>query len=381
MQIMQFIGGASLAAIYLFISYTVPVSVPYESVETISKAATTTAGPLAASLTSPVALSTATGAAVAFLKKLVYRAAGEEGLAENIPGAGSVAHPLHPYNEQQQHPLHETVKKVHYRTEYQAVPCVDTSGQAFAIYINLFYLLPLTILFARFFVKSYLRRTSPNTKHQTKKNAITKSGVDAYRGVKHEVERSLGRAPEDGEATTAGADSRGRAERQDLADRIASLSPDNQKFVESVNRKVSQKLEEIGEGSSASLERAKQLAKEIVSKATKSSSDRVELTDEVNGDVIKEVQANGKKSKDNRNDEVNGDVEKEIEANSKKSKKDNKNDEVNGDVEKEIEVNGKKSKKVKNEEANLEPAPAPPRLDNPDKSFAEAAVEPPNGKA
>jgi hypothetical protein len=37
------------------------------------------------------------------------------------------------------------------------VPCLDTSAQAFAVWFNVIYLTPLTYLFARFFVRSYLR--------------------------------------------------------------------------------------------------------------------------------------------------------------------------------------------------------------------------------
>jgi hypothetical protein len=40
------------------------------------------------------------------------------------------------------------------------VPCFDTSAQAFAVWFNVIYLTPLTYLFARFFVRSYLRTTS-----------------------------------------------------------------------------------------------------------------------------------------------------------------------------------------------------------------------------
>jgi hypothetical protein len=44
-----------------------------------------------------------------------------------------------------------------YRME--TVPCIDTSGQMFAIWLNVLYLLPLTVLFIRFFIRSYITRT------------------------------------------------------------------------------------------------------------------------------------------------------------------------------------------------------------------------------
>ncbi|KAF2277269.1 uncharacterized protein EI97DRAFT_449956 [Westerdykella ornata] len=260
LQITQFIGGGTLAALYLFVSYTVPVSVPYEPTETTISKAT-------ASLASPEAVATATGAAVAFLKKLVYRAAGEEGLAENIGSVGQAAHGVHTPSPA----AHDGARKVAYRTEYQSVPCIDTSGQAVAVYLNVLYLAPLTFLFVRFFIKSYLRRTSPGTKHMTKQNALSKSSNDAIRGVERELE-ALGKAPEDMEDIPPTSQRGRRGSRNRLAGR-PSLSPDNQKFVQSVKIKVNERLEQIGEGPEASRERAKQLAKEIVEKAEKAEKE------------------------------------------------------------------------------------------------------------
>lgn len=214
----------------------------------------------------------ATGAAVAFLKKLVYRAAGEEGLAENIhyPGDDTYNHVNQP-----QQALKQAAKQTAYRTEYQTVPCIDTSGQAFAIYLNLIYLAPLTGLFMRFFVKSYLRRTSPNTKHRTKRNSFTKATRDAVHGVDREIE-SLGRSAEDGIAT--GVNSVKNAARGRTAHanglRAGSLSPANQKFVESFQRKVNNKLEEIGEGAEASKQRARKVAKEVADNVGSPRRDR-----------------------------------------------------------------------------------------------------------
>ena len=55
-------------------------------------------------------------------------------------------------------PEPRTDTRITYRTEFQTVPCIDTSGQTFAIWLNVLYLTPLTFLFVRFFVKSYIRR-------------------------------------------------------------------------------------------------------------------------------------------------------------------------------------------------------------------------------
>ncbi|KAF2749557.1 hypothetical protein M011DRAFT_457002 [Sporormia fimetaria CBS 119925] len=304
LQIAQFLLGGSLAGAHLFLSYTVPVSTPYKIVETIISTPIAAATPIVESLSSPAAAATATGAAVAFLRKMIYRAAGEEGLAENVPYTGDAI--VSPIGHHEQ--AGQVQKDVHtryvYRTEYQSVPCIDTSGQAFAVYLNVIYLAPLTFLFMRFFVKSYLRRTSPNNKHMTHHNAIAKSSVDAIHGVGRELE-TLGKAPDSDSDVANG---RGRPQRQNTAQRIASLSPGDRDFVESVKRKAAQKLEELGDGIEASKEKAKQMAKEIADSATKSSSDAVEPNNEITGVVatsgiqdVEQPKGNGKKNKKKAN--------------------------------------------------------------------------------
>lgn len=39
----------------------------------------------------------------------------------------------------------------------QTWSCIDTTGETFAIWFNVLYLTPLTVLFLRFFIKSYFR--------------------------------------------------------------------------------------------------------------------------------------------------------------------------------------------------------------------------------
>lgn len=45
----------------------------------------------------------------------------------------------------------------------EGVACIDTSGQAFAIWLSVLYLTPLIVLFVRFFINSYSRGTSRGT--------------------------------------------------------------------------------------------------------------------------------------------------------------------------------------------------------------------------
>jgi len=166
MQIIQFLVGASYAALHSFVSYTIPVQVPSlaTSVDNAVSAATTT-----------VAASVSSAGFANLVRKFLFRAAGEEGLAENVNGGNPGGHKLS--------------NSVPYHTEYQTIQCIDTSGQTFAIWFNVLYLTPLTVLFVRFFVKSYLRRSQKAAKGglSVKHRALENAGKDALKGVEREI--------------------------------------------------------------------------------------------------------------------------------------------------------------------------------------------------
>ncbi|TGO51670.1 hypothetical protein BCON_0156g00150 [Botryotinia convoluta] len=182
MQIIQFLVGATYATIHSFISYTVTVQVP--SIPATISSVTSSASVVA---TSAAAIATSSGVAD-LIKKLLYRAVGEEGLAENVnaPAVSDVA----------QAPI-ASIPKSHskiptYVTETRTIPCIDTSGQTFALWLNVIYLTPLTFLFVRFFIKSYIRRTTASGKKAGRKAsfvAAEKAGFDALKGVEREMTR------------------------------------------------------------------------------------------------------------------------------------------------------------------------------------------------
>lgn len=147
MQITQFLFGTTMAASYLFVGYTLPH---------IENSKLSGALPAAGSAAQ----------AVPWLKQLVFGAA--EAVAENTQKAAS------------------NVPGV----SNQMVNCVDTSGQAFAVWLNVMYLLPLTYLFVRFFVRSYLYRKEPSTQPQTHMHAAEKAGLEALKGVSREIQKA-----------------------------------------------------------------------------------------------------------------------------------------------------------------------------------------------
>ncbi|KAI7977556.1 hypothetical protein EIK77_000506 [Talaromyces pinophilus] len=185
MQITQFIFGTFAASSYMFVRYSIPVSVSRAvSWEHLQKAI-----PAAASAAeSGIAAATASAGVVPWLKKFAFRAAGAEGIAENVLNAqgqhfGADALNAARYSQSKQQAGNAIL--------YETIDCVDNSGQAFAIWLNVMYLLPLTYLFARFFVKSYLRRKEPaQQKAGTQIQQVEKAGLDALKGVSREIRRA-----------------------------------------------------------------------------------------------------------------------------------------------------------------------------------------------
>jgi hypothetical protein len=138
LQIAQFVVGATYAAAHLFVSYTVPVSTPYTFTSTL-RHPVAVASAVVSSATEAAASGLIGDNWAGLLKKLALRAAGDEGVAENVRNErGEILPPQAPL-------FRESVKsEIRYRDEWQQVHCLDTSGQAFAIGLNILYLLPLT---------------------------------------------------------------------------------------------------------------------------------------------------------------------------------------------------------------------------------------------
>lgn len=325
-----------------------PVTVAHKITEKVlipsSAAAASSVSSAVSSATSSIAaaIPTATGgAALALFRKLIYRAAGDEGLAENIAMPGS---PL-PVHQQQyaaaspaehQHPIqkilgHRFEDKIVYRTEYKTVPCIDTSAQAFAIYLNLIYLAPLTLLFMRFFFKAYLRSPVPKGKGQPqpKRRTVSDAAGDASRAVEREFD-AIDKSAEDGISTAVNRARdavRGRkpgANGHIKDERIGSLSPANKKFVDDVKRKVNQKLAEIDEGAQEASNKARQFAKDVINGADPSKNGIKDSWQ----DVKKESEALVEKVKEEEDEKDN----RPQSSDSKKSprKKNKKNKQQNG---------------------------------------------------
>jgi hypothetical protein len=118
MQITQFLVGTSLAVLHSFVSYSVPVE---------SVTSTMMPGFELGGVATPLTFQDR-------LKRLVGGAAAAAA-ASPSPMVGTTI------------------------TTQRLMPCITTSGHTFAIWFHFFYLAPLTWLFVKFFIKSYVRRS------------------------------------------------------------------------------------------------------------------------------------------------------------------------------------------------------------------------------
>lgn len=137
LQIVQFVFGASYAVAHLFIAYSIPLSIPYLFTHNLSSAIPAAAS----SVSSAVASATVTASLGNWLKKVALRAAGEEGLAENVRNRQGETFGLDAVHAAE---VEKAQEEIRYKVEYRTVNCLDTSGEAFAIFLNALYLAPLT---------------------------------------------------------------------------------------------------------------------------------------------------------------------------------------------------------------------------------------------
>lgn len=132
----------------------------------------------------------ATASAGAWLKKAVLRAAGFEGLAQNVPNEQGEPFGIDAVNIVEDFTAREETR---YKDELQWVNCLDTSGQVFAILLNCMYLAPLTWLFLQFFITSYLKHVERRRSSTASETAVAarKSFQDASRSVARRLSEAV----------------------------------------------------------------------------------------------------------------------------------------------------------------------------------------------
>ncbi|KND94965.1 Elongation of fatty acids protein A [Tolypocladium ophioglossoides CBS 100239] len=165
MQITQFLVGASYAMAHSFVTYIAPV--------TVTSVTSASVDPPAAPADS--VMPTASGA-LDSLRKFIFGTVAKD-TAAAVAATGSVKEAT-----------------ITTETTYVAQPCIGTSSETFAIWLNVLYLAPLTYLFVSFFIASYVKRSNAAQKMKGKANRresnvtlAEKAGWDAARGVEREV--------------------------------------------------------------------------------------------------------------------------------------------------------------------------------------------------
>lgn len=176
---------------HLFIQYDIPVLTPYRVAATVSSvlsSATSKAAAASETVSSVIATPSAFDW-VAFGKKMLLRGLGEEGLAERVTyshGQDLAGQAFAPKMEEKIQQFKERVEpqyETKWRQDWTRTNCIDTSGEAFAIYLNLLYLAPLTFLFGRFFLRAYTSWGKPRTVKKT-----IQSGKEAEKKTEERVE-------------------------------------------------------------------------------------------------------------------------------------------------------------------------------------------------
>jgi len=166
MQITQFLVGGTYAMAHSFISYAIPVST--------SVVASTPVPEVASASISPIA--DAAAGAIDNIKSIIWGSA-----SATEPGATAAAE--------------ATIERiVEMTTSYEKIPCIATTGETFAIWLNVLYLAPLTYLFVSFFIQSYIKRSAQaagkgkrDRRMSSNVEVVEKAGWDAATSVGHEV--------------------------------------------------------------------------------------------------------------------------------------------------------------------------------------------------
>ncbi|KAK4692288.1 hypothetical protein P7C71_g4884, partial [Lecanoromycetidae sp. Uapishka_2] len=188
LQIAQIVFGASYALIHLFIAYDIPIEKPYLFAHNLSTALPSTASSISSAVSTAFTSATAAADIGSWLKKAALRAAGEEGLAENVrnyQGETFGIDAIHAADAE------KAQEKIQYRLESQRVHCLDTSGEVFAILFNAIYLIPLGVLFVRFFRKAYMNRSHQEPPKPTLQDNVKASSKDAIKDIEKEIREAM----------------------------------------------------------------------------------------------------------------------------------------------------------------------------------------------
>lgn len=245
-QIFQIVFGASYAFLHLFVAYDSPTYAPFKISKGLSTALPGAYDAVSSAVDSPL------GEFRNVLKKAALRAAGQEGLAANVRNAdGNI------FGEDAIHAADSARAQegLVYKLTTSRLHCLDTSGEVFAIVLNLLYLVPLAYLFISFFGQYFDKSRKGDLQH-TKDSASR-----AARDVAGEIADAIG--DQQGGATQAP---------PNFENDIKNAKADAQASFSNLKGKASVKTEEISGKVKEDLERLNSKAKQTVKNAKQSSN-------------------------------------------------------------------------------------------------------------
>ena len=264
---------------HLFVAYDIPITTPYQIVHSIQRAASS-ASSAATSATSAVSefveSPTVAASLVGLLKRFLLNAAGEQGVAERVdvddqigllPDAlqqDSLAHVPHQVSEKIERWVEQRFE-THYRTDWTRVNCIDTSGEAFAIYLNLLYLAPLTWLFARFFIKTYTQRGKAGRRRRA--SVALHDAAESLREARKSTESAVEDAGERGEEEAL-------RRQEELKEDIKAVKEGKYGGLDTPQRRVSERVQSFEGKMKDFAERTKEEAKRLVGSGSGRSSRR-----------------------------------------------------------------------------------------------------------
>ncbi|KAG9637946.1 hypothetical protein KCU95_g4020, partial [Aureobasidium melanogenum] len=329
MQITQFLFGASYAALHLFVKYDIPIATAYSIFHPISSAVAK-ASSTASSVVSAVPAETYG----AILRRILLRAAGDEGVAENVRDKqGNLI------MEKAQEAIQKYHEETRYRTDYTTIDCIDTTGQSFAVWLNLLYLFPLTILFVRFFVKAYLFR-SGSSKSRSKRHSVSRATKEAAQGTNREVEhagkaveKKLSHLPED----LAAAEKRIEKKLGHLPEDLKAAEKKLENKLGHLPEEVKKDLQALKEGKGKLPRPARPVSDRVESferKMTPTKKDAKQVKEEA-ADSLDELKQRVKQESTDSNEPAKDSAPESIDASpskkqKKKRNKKNKNKQANG---------------------------------------------------
>src|SRR5436305_991551 len=287
LQIAQFIFGASFAFAHLFLAYTIPVSVPY----TFSLAdLTTVASAITTDASSAVSVATATASAAfpSWLKKLAFRAAGREGLAENVVNEQGETFGIDAIRAAEDMRAREEIR---YRDELHWIHCTDTSGQAFAILLNCMYLAPLTFLFVKFFIRAYSKRLERRRSSTAYK--VEQSAKDAFHGVARHAVEAIGDMHGSGDGETISTQEAIESSEEATKEEARSVKESLSNGLRSAEQSANQEIELAEEKGNGAIESAQEKEYEVVDSAHEEGNEVVESAQEKGNEADEPAQEQG----------------------------------------------------------------------------------------